>query len=121
MIYGRIRADIRHYAGNSESRLRHSGRFGADRYYKGKRADAGTSYRKGELKIAGVNAGVNAGVKLSKTQIKIIELITKNNAVTQAGIAQKLKINESTVYRNIEKLNYRIFRILLTLILKILI
>jgi ATP-dependent DNA helicase RecG len=50
------------------------------------------------------NAGVNAGVKLSKTQVKIIELITKNAAITQADLAQKLKISESTVYRNIEKL-----------------
>ena len=54
--------------------------------------------------VAGVNAGVNAGVKLSKTQAKILTQITKNQKLSQAEIARKLKINESTVYRNIEKL-----------------
>ena len=49
-------------------------------------------------------AGVNAGVKLSEIQSKIITLIAKNNTVSQSEIAKKLKINESTVYRNIEKL-----------------
>jgi Fic family protein len=57
-------------------------------------------YQKGELK----NAGVNAGVKLSKTQEKIIALIAKENDISQSEIAKKIKLNESTVYRNIEKL-----------------
>ncbi|MDR1182158.1 MAG: Fic family protein, partial [Bacteroidales bacterium] len=61
-------------------------------------------YQKGELDSAGVNAGVNAGVKLSKTQEKIIALLKKDNTLSQSDIAKKLKINESTVYRNIEKL-----------------
>ncbi|MDR1130631.1 MAG: winged helix-turn-helix transcriptional regulator, partial [Prevotellaceae bacterium] len=50
------------------------------------------------------NAGVNAGVKLSKTQEKIIALFKKDNTVSQSDIAKKLKINKTTVYRNIEKL-----------------
>ena len=53
---------------------------------------------------AGVNAGANAGVKLSKTQEKILALIAKDNSISQTEIAKKIKINESTVYRNIEKL-----------------
>ena len=57
-------------------------------------------YQKNEIE----NAGVNAGVNLSKTQEKILTIITKNNTVSQAEIAKKMKINESTVYRNIEKL-----------------
>jgi Fic family protein len=61
-------------------------------------------YHKGELKNADVNADVNAGVKLSKTQVKIMELITKNSSITQTDIARKMKISESTVYRNIVKL-----------------
>ena len=50
------------------------------------------------------NAGVNAGLNLSKTQKKIITLIAKNNNISQSEIAIKMKIDESTVYRNIEKL-----------------
>ena len=46
----------------------------------------------------------NAGVKLSKTQGKIIALIAKNYNISQLEIANKMKINQSTVYRNIEKL-----------------
>jgi Fic family protein len=65
-------------------------------------------YQKNELKDAGVNAGVSAGVsagvKLSKTQEKIVEIIAKDNSISQSEIAKKMKINESTVYRNIEKL-----------------
>ena len=53
---------------------------------------------------AGVSAGVIAGVKLTKTQEKILSLIAKNNRISQSEIAVKMKINESTVYRNIEKL-----------------
>jgi len=41
---------------------------------------------------------------LSKTQEKIIALIEKDNNISQSEIAKKMKINESTVYRNIEKL-----------------
>jgi Fic family protein len=61
-------------------------------------------YQKGELTNAGVNAGGNAGVKLSKLQEKIIELIVKDSSISQAEMAKKLKVNESTVYRNIAKL-----------------
>jgi len=61
-------------------------------------------YQKNELEDAGVNAGVNAGVKLSKVQEKILDIIAKENSISQSEIAKKIKINESTVYRNIEKL-----------------
>ena len=53
---------------------------------------------------AGVNAGVKAGVKLSKTQEKIIALIAKDNAISQLELARKMKVDKSTVYRNVEKL-----------------
>ena len=63
-------------------------------------------YQKNEIEDAGVNAGVNAGVKLSKVQEKIFEIIAKDNSISQSEIAKKIKINESTVYRNIEKLKH---------------
>jgi len=53
---------------------------------------------------AGLNAGVNAGVKLSKMQEKILMMIAEDNSISQSAIAKKMKINESTAYRNIEKL-----------------
>ena len=53
------------------------------------------------------NAGVNACVKLPYNEQKIIALIKHNNMISQADIAKKLKINESTVYRNIAKLKQR--------------
>jgi fido (protein-threonine AMPylation protein)/DNA-binding CsgD family transcriptional regulator len=53
---------------------------------------------------AGANAGVNAGVKITQTQKKILSLMQKNNMITQAEIAKKIKVNETTVYRNIEKM-----------------
>ena len=59
---------------------------------------------KRDIDYAGVNAGVNAGVKISKTQEKIFALIKKNNTISQSEISRKLKINISTVYRNIEAL-----------------
>jgi len=58
----------------------------------------------GKLENAGVNAGANAGVKLSKAQEKILEIIAKDNSISQSEIAKRMKVNESTVYRNIEKL-----------------
>ena len=61
-------------------------------------------HRKNELESAGVNAGANAGVKLSRTQGKIIALIAKDNNISQLEIAKKMKIDQSTVYRNIKKL-----------------
>ncbi|MDR2145861.1 MAG: Fic family protein [Tannerella sp.] len=61
-------------------------------------------YLRNKLEDAGVNAGVNASVKLSKSQEKIVLLIVKDNSISQSEIAKKMKINESTVYRNIEKL-----------------
>ena len=41
---------------------------------------------------------------MSKVQEKIVEIIAKDNSISQSEIAKKMKINESTVYRNIEKL-----------------
>ena len=61
-------------------------------------------FHAGGLNNAGVNACVNAGAKLTKTQEKIIALLEKNSSISQSEIAKKMKINESTVYRNIEKL-----------------
>jgi Fic family protein len=61
-------------------------------------------YLKNELEDAGVNAGVNAGVKLSDLQKKMVDIIANNSNVSQSGIAKILGINESTAYRNIEKL-----------------
>jgi len=61
-------------------------------------------HQKGEITNAGVNAGVNEGVKLSKTQKGIVAILAKNGNVSQAQIAKRMKISESTVYRNIEKL-----------------
>ena len=48
------------------------------------------------------DAGVNAGVKLSEVQKKILAIIAKDNSISQSEIAKKMKINESTVYRNIK-------------------
>jgi predicted HTH transcriptional regulator len=64
------------------------------------------NFQKGNIANAGVNAGVNADVKLSKTQEKIIVLIAKNNDISQSDIAKKMKINRSTIYRNIEILKH---------------
>jgi Fic family protein len=61
-------------------------------------------YQNNEIENAGVNAGINAGVKLSKTQEKILAVIAKDNSISQSEIAGKIKVNESTVYRNIKKL-----------------
>ena len=56
------------------------------------------------LENAGVIAGANAGVKLSKVQEKILAIIAKDNSISQSEIAKRMKVNESTVYRNIGKL-----------------
>ncbi len=50
------------------------------------------------------NASVNAGVKLSPTQEKIVALLTDNGNISQVEIAKQLGVNGATVYRNIEKL-----------------
>ena len=46
----------------------------------------------------------SAGIKLSETQKKIIQMIAENNRISQSDLAGKLGKSESTVYRNIEKL-----------------
>lgn len=59
-----------------------------------------------ELKNTGVNAGVNRevnrGVKLSGTQRKIMAFIAKNSAISQSALAKKMKMNESSIYRNMK-------------------
>ena len=41
---------------------------------------------------------------MTANELKIIELIGKNNQASQSEIAKKMKVNESTVFRNIAKL-----------------
>jgi len=50
----------------------------------------------------GVNVGVNVGVKLNDTQQNIIDLIKKNNSITQLQISDILSITQRTVERNIK-------------------
>ena len=50
------------------------------------------------------NASVNASVKLSATQQKIINCLKENSEITVKEIADKLNKNESTIVRNIGKL-----------------
>ena len=61
-------------------------------------------FNKGEITNAGANAGVNAGVKLTETQKNILSLIEKDSTVSQIEIAKRLNVNQSTIYRNIEKI-----------------
>ena len=56
---------------------------------------------------ATVNEPVNAPVKLNNTQKLIIKLMKENNQITQIELSRKLKVNESTIKRNISKLRDR--------------
>ena len=51
-----------------------------------------------------VNEPVNALVKLNNTQKLIIKLMRENNQITQIELSKELKVNESTIKRNISKL-----------------
>lgn len=53
---------------------------------------------------APANELVNAPVKLNNTQKLIIKLMKENNQVTQIELSKELKVNESTIKRNISKL-----------------
>ena len=60
---------------------------------------------------APVNEPLNAPVKLNNTQKFIIKLMKENNQITQIELSKKLKVNESTIKRNISKLkSYGILR-----------
>ncbi len=50
------------------------------------------------------NSTVNSTVKLSKTELSIIELINKDSFVTIETIATKLEKTESTIKKSIKKL-----------------
>ena len=53
---------------------------------------------------APVNAPVNEPVKLNDIQKLIIKLMQENNQITRIELSKKLKVNESTIKRNISKL-----------------
>ena len=50
------------------------------------------------------NVGVNVGVKLNKTQIKIVELIRNNPSITIEEMARFEADETRTIERNIKKL-----------------
>lgn len=51
-----------------------------------------------------INDPINDPINMTETEIKIIELIRQNSQITRIELANTLKINESTVKRNINKL-----------------
>ncbi|MBQ3427772.1 MAG: Fic family protein [Clostridia bacterium] len=53
---------------------------------------------------AEINEGINAGIKLSDKQLKIIAVLKKNPYCTIKDLSETLEINHSTVERNIKKL-----------------
>lgn len=53
---------------------------------------------------AEINEGINAGIKLSDKQLKIISILKKNPYCTIKDLSESLEINHSTVERNIKKL-----------------
>lgn len=63
-----------------------------------------TLFLKLDYNPAGVNAGVNAGVKLTDTQQRVLELIESETSITQKELAKRLNKNESTIMRAIKKL-----------------
>lgn len=52
----------------------------------------------------GVNVGANDGVKLNKTQIKIIEIMRNNEHCTAEEIATVVGVEKRTIERNIKYL-----------------
>jgi len=60
--------------------------------------------KQGFNKSASVNASVNASVKLNKSQIEILNIISSNKSITFKEIANILSKNESTIARNIKDL-----------------
>ena len=55
-------------------------------------------------KNAEINAGINAEIKISEKQKKIILMLKENPYCTIKEISDKLEVNHSTVERNIKKL-----------------
>lgn len=53
---------------------------------------------------AEINEGINAGIKLSDKQLKIIAVLKKNPYFTIKDLSESLEVNHSTVERNIKKL-----------------
>ncbi len=53
---------------------------------------------------AEINAGINAEIKISEKQKKIILMLKENSYCTIKEISDKLEVNHSTVERNIKKL-----------------
>ena len=53
---------------------------------------------------APINDPINDPINITETEIKIIELIQQNSQITRLELANTLKINESTIKRNINKL-----------------
>ena len=51
-----------------------------------------------------INDPINDPIKLTEVERKIIELVKENNKITRAQLVNRLKINESTVKRNLNKL-----------------
>ena len=58
-------------------------------------------------KNAPINDPINDPINITETEIKIIELIKQNNQITRMELANTLKVNESTIKRNINKLKNR--------------
>ena len=57
-----------------------------------------------KYKNAPINDPINDPINITETEIKIIELIQQNSQITRLELANTLKINESTIKRNINKL-----------------
>ena len=51
-----------------------------------------------------INDPINDPIKLTEVERKIIELVKENNKITRAQLVNRLKINESIVKRNLNKL-----------------
>jgi predicted HTH transcriptional regulator len=50
------------------------------------------------------NVGVNVGVKLTKTEQKLLELLKTNGGLTAAELADKLDVDSRTIERGLKKL-----------------
>ncbi len=75
-----------------------------------KRPDMQTNnYQKrfGLGKSAPVNASVNASVKLSALQLKVLKEIQKNNSLTYEALSEILGKDKATIRRNIQKLKQK--------------
>ena len=67
-------------------------------------------FAENELENVGVNdksVGVNVGVKLNKTQTKIVELIRNNPGITIEEMAKFADVETRTIERNIKTLKQK--------------